>query len=272
MTRELHELERNEHRVLGAIEVVDGTSGARVTQALQVSGGEARIVRNRSGLYVVWGWSVLADHAGVFARPPAEPGIGSQELVLTLRDPAGAYLPRSAVMALPRNPAPDPASRAHPDSLFRPLQVRMYRSTAAPLQGNWSRLDVNVAAAAGGDALGGALVEVRDSGGDVLARGLTDWRGEAVVPVAGVPITTWSDDENAVVVSEVAATVHAFFVPALGTRTPAEDVHRGRAPAAVLPPDPDRTAAHAQVLSAQPVPIQLAARRARVVALAIAFP
>lgn len=275
MTRVLHELERSEQRVLGAVEFVDATSGARIREGLRMqqavgNAGRARIVRNRSGLHVVWSLADLAAHAGAFLAPPASPALGSVELPLQVSDPAGQYLARSFSLQLPRDA--DPRHANNTDSLFRPQRVELYRSAAAPVGANWARLDVRVTEAASGDALGGTLVEVRDTSDRVLARGLTDWRGEAVVPVAGVPVTTWSDDGGAVVVSETAATVHALHVSALGSRTPAADVHAGKLPRTLPCPDPDAFAAHPQRRSATPQTIALAARRSRAVALSITLP
>jgi len=88
------------------------------------------------------------------------------------------------------------------------------------------------------DALGGALLRVV-SNGRVLARGLTDWRGEALVPVAGVPVTTWSDDPTAVIVTEIAASLEAVFDPAAGQRTPEAMVLAGATDVAQPVVDPD---------------------------------
>lgn len=240
--RALRELERVEWRVLGALRPVDGVTGMALgssAASLQVEGEGARIVRNRSGLFVIHAWSVLADHAASFAQPPALPAPGSESLAVTIRDLSGRYLPRQAAIALPRDPDPE-ADAA--DSLFSAVDVRLYPSPAADLGTNWCALRVSVSANVGGnpvgDALGGALLRVV-SGATVLARGLTDWRGEGLVPVAGVPVTTWSEDEDAVVVSTIAATVHVFFDPALGTRTPQSTVAAGRVPARLPLVDPD---------------------------------
>jgi hypothetical protein len=113
---------------------------------------------------------------------------------------------------------------------------------------------------------------VRGAGNVLLARGLTDWRGEALVPVAGVPITTWGADDGDVVVTEIAATVQAIHVAALGTRTPAAQVAAGRAPAALPCPDPDVLGSHPQRVAAAPQPVALAARRGARVALTLNLP
>lgn len=274
MTRELLELQRDEHRVLAAVEFIDATSGARIAQPLRVAPADpatpaGRFIRNRGGLLVLWSHPALAAHAASFDTPPAQPALGSVALALRVADPAGRYQPRAFTLALPRDP--DPAHAAQAGSLFRPLQVELFRSAAAPLVGNWTPLHVRVAES-GGDLLGGALVEVRGAGNELLARGTTDWRGEALLPVAGLPITTWGADDGDVVVTETAATVHAFHVAALGTRTPAAQVAAGRASAAPPCPDPDVLGSHPQRVAATPQPVALAARRGARVALTVNLP
>ena len=93
---DLRELERCQWRVLGALRAVDGSTGLTLRAALQVSGAGARIVRNRSGLYVIHEWSRLAAHAASFDAPPDLPAPGSDVLEIVLRDPNGHYLPRRA--------------------------------------------------------------------------------------------------------------------------------------------------------------------------------
>jgi hypothetical protein len=70
--------------------------------------------------------------------------------------------------------------------------------------------------------------------------------------VVGVPITTWSEDENAVVVTAIDATLEVFFDPtAGGIRTPAVDVAAGRAPTAAPAPDPARAEANPAALQTE---------------------
>ena len=230
--REFRELERHEWRVLGALRPVDGTTGLALRSPVDISGEGARIVRNRSGLYVIHEWSRLAAHAAAFDAPPALPAPGSEVLELVLRDPVGRYLSRLASIALPRDP-----EAAGADSLFVAVDVPLYPSATADLGTNWTAVRASVTDNADGSALGGALLRIV-AAGEVLARGISDWRGEALVPVVGVPVTTWSEDEDAVVVSSIAATVEVYFDPALGTRTPIVDVRAGRQPAGVPLVDP----------------------------------
>lgn len=269
MTLVLRELERVESRVLGALRCVDATTRLAVAAPLQVSIPGARVRRNRSGLYVVVQADALAAHEAAFDAPPAAPALASVALQATVADPGGRYLPRRAAITLPRDPAP--ANAAQPDSLFRAIDVPLYPAAIAPMALNWSVLRASLGENASGDALGGALLLVR-AGGQVLARGLTDWRGEALLAVPGVPVTTWSDDPDAVVVTELAAELEWVFDPAAGTRTPLADVRAGRAPAQLPLVDPDVLEAQRATLPRATQAVALAAGRTQTLSLPLALP
>lgn len=273
----INEVERHEQRVLGALLFVDATTGVPIDTPLQLQahpapGESVSWLRNRSGAYVLREWSRLAAHAAAFAAPPPLPAVGSATLECSVADPAGDYVPRRFSTRWPRNP--DPAQRGAADSLFRAHPVELMRSARATLGANWARLSIRVAETGSDDALGGALVEVRTTGGALLGRGMTDWNGEALLPVAGVPVTTWSEGEGAVVVSETPARVVAFFLPAAGMRTPRAVADAGHA--AIPPPmplaDPDQIAADPATLASAPVELALAAGRSRAVRISIAVP
>jgi hypothetical protein len=269
VSRVFRELERVEDRVLGALRFVDATTGVPVAEPLLLEGDGVDVLRNRSGLYVIRGWDRLAAHSAAFQFPPAAPPVGSLQLDLVAHDRSGRYHSRRLSVRLPRDPRPDRAAEAQ--SLFVPVDVTMFPSPLAPVGANWVVLRASVRAAAGGDALGGALLRVL-SDGVVLARGLTDWRGEALVPVPGVPVTTWSTDPDAVVVTEIPATVEAFFDPAAGTRTPAAVIRGGAAPAALPTVNPEAIEAARAGLPQSSAAVQLAAGRALSVAMEITLP
>lgn len=252
----LRELERVEWRVLAALRPIDAVTGATIVAPLRVTAAGARIVRNRGGLYVIHEWPALATHAAAFDAPPALPAPGSLALTVSVADAAGQYLPRLARIALPRDPA-----AAGENSLFSALAIALHPAPTARLGINWCALRVSLAHRASGDALGGALLRVV-AGDAVLARGLSDWRGEALVPVAGIPVTTWSEDEDAVVVSHVAATLEAIFDPDAGTRTPLAEVRSGRPPPRLPQVDPDDIESRRALLPRAQQDISLAARGA----------
>ncbi|GAC1634779.1 MAG: hypothetical protein NVS9B10_30930 [Nevskia sp.] len=272
MSAAFAEMERIEARVLGAFLCVDAITGVPVDGLLSIAAGPARLQRNRSGCYVIRDWQAVpafADYTAAFAAAPAQPALGSQSLSLQIADPAGRYLPRLAQLALPRDP--DPAHAQNADSLFQPARIALFPSSSAATGANWSLLRVSLTEPASGDGLGGALLRVQ-ANGHVLARGLTDWRGEALVPVAGVPVTTFSEDPHAVVVSQINVTLQAVFDPATGTRTAAAEVLAGRAPAALPQVDPDALEAAAGALPAVTLALAIAARQTRRVALQLVLP
>jgi hypothetical protein len=267
--RSLRELERVEWRVLGALRFIDAPTGTPVDQPLQVEGDGAELVRNRSGLYVIRSWAPLAEHEATFETPPATPATRSLSLPIRVSDPSGAYLPIAATLSLPRDP--DPTQGDSPDSLFEPLVIAVYPAAAAAVGANWAVLHVSLAETHTGDALGGALLRVR-ANGNVLARGLTDWRGEALVPVVGVPATTFSEDANAVVISEIGVALEAGFDPAAGSRTPAADVRAGRAPADLPLVDPISLDTRFATLQRANLSLNIAARRRQSAALTLDLP
>lgn len=276
MTRTFLELERQEHRVLGAVRFVDAATSREITAPLELSAvqGQARFVRNRSGLAVLWSWSEMVAHGESFRAPPEVPPVGSVPFRLQIRDPSGRYLPREAVVDLPRNP--DPELREDPDFLFQPADVSLFRAPAAPTGTNWAVVRATVQDPTSGDRLGGALLRVI-RGGEVIARGLTDGRGDGVVAVVGIPMLTFGvgdpddeEDDGAVVVDTVSVQVEARFSPAMGTRIPAQDLQAG-APAPIPVVDPaavedDDAAPRGQV------PLTIGARRTAAVTLPVNVP
>jgi len=269
VTLVIRELEHTDTRILGALRCVDASTGAALAGPLQVRVSGARIRRNRSGLYVIVGVDALAAHEPEFDTPPADPALGSVEITATLQDPSGYYLPRTATLALPRDALP--ANAAQADSLFQPIRVAMFPASTVAAGANWSVLRVSVRDIASSDALGGALLLVT-SGADELGRGMTDWRGEALVAVPGVPVTTWSDAPDAVVVTEIAAQLEVVFDPVSGLRTPQEQVRAGSAPQTLPLVNPDALAAQRAALPHASLAVQLAAGRSQTVSFPLALP
>lgn len=264
------ELERIEQRVLGALRCVDATTGAPLGQALRIEApADARIRRNRSGLFVIHEWAPLAAHRIAFAEPPAAPAVGSLALTVTVSDPTGQYLPRRVRVDLPRDSVA--ANAELPGSLFRAITVPLFPSSAARTGPNWAALSLSLRDAGSGDALGGVLVRVV-SAGAVLARGLSDWRGEALVPVAGIPVTTWSAEPGDVVTTQIQVSVEAIADPASTTRTPQADVAAGRAPAPLPLVDPAAIETARAGLPQASALVNLAAGRPLHLSLAIPLP
>ena len=242
-----------DRRVLGAVRFLDATTLSAVTHGLRVESPDALMRPNRSGLWVIWNAKGLEPHTDAFDEPPAVPPIGSVAIALTVADLSARYLARSATISLPRDPSP--ANAQNPDSLFRPQNVRMYPAPNAWVSPGWALVRAHLTNSTTGNPLGGALVRVvRTSDQQILARGMSDARGEALVTVAGIPITTFSAGAGPALSTELDVNVSARFDPAAGAK-----------------PDPDAIESKSGLPSAS-VAQKLAAGRELIVNLAMAVP
>src|SRR5207237_1781644 len=92
---------------------------------------------------------------------------------------------------------------------------------------------------------GALILVVKTAGGVPLARGMTDARGEALVAVQGIPITTFAEhDSGSVLETEIAVFLELIFDPA-----------------APVPPDPDDLENRRGDLTLRTAPATLAAGR-----------
>ena len=187
-----------DRRVLGALRLIDHTTEALIRRPMQLTADNVRFIRNLSSFYVISAAPGLASHLTEFASPPSQPAVGSIEISVNIADKKRTYLPRLLSIDLPRNPEPADSDQA--DSLFQPVDVFMYRATNAFTNINWSVIRGSVFRLDAQDnriPIRGALLRVVRSDDDaVLARGLSDTRGELLVTVAGIPITNFSNGED----------------------------------------------------------------------------
>lgn len=186
-------IERIEQRVLGALRLIDRVTEVPVSRPLQLTSSNAAVVRNRRGYYVVTHAAGLESHTESFLQPPSLPALGNNAYNFEITDPQRRYLPRTVTLRLPRDP--DPAHIGNANSLFVPQDVAMYASGTAPLSHNWSTIRASVTQGAGHTPVRGALLRVIDAAdGTVLAGGISDENGEALVIVPGVPVTKFADE------------------------------------------------------------------------------
>ena len=247
-------LEHVDRRVLGAVRFVDGATGVTVQDALVVTAPAVRWIRNRLGWYVIADAPGLAAHTDAFLAPPPAPPLETVVVTMTVRDPSGRYLARRHTLRLPRDP--DPAHADASGSLFRPIDVALFSTPATRPPVGWAVVRASVTVAGTGAPIAGALVRVvRTSDARHLASGLTDDRGEAIVPVPGIPITTSDDGPGPVVATEIEVTLEAIVDPA------ASDV-----------PDPDDLEARRAALVVTTASAMLASRRVLVTSFAVTLP
>ncbi len=222
MTREPADM-----RVLAAVRAVDAALGAPILSRLVVTAEQVRIIRNRSGLYVIAGAPGTEAYTARFQLPvppaaPVPPPVGSVEIALSIADPSGRYLPRSATIRVPRDP--DPAHRDQAGSLWTPIDVELFPSPTRSIGDGWATLRLSIKRAGSQLGLPFAFVRVRRASDDsLLGRGLADERGEALIGIPGIPVTTWSTTPGSpVTTSTIQARVAACFDrdafdPATGT-------------------------------------------------------
>lgn len=242
-----------DRRVLGAIRFVDSATRNRVEGGLTVESPQAVLRVNRLGLWVIHEANGLEAHTKQFESQPAAPPLESIAVTLTVNDPAGRYLARRATVRLPRDP--DPAKANRPESLFRPIDIALFRAPASAASPGWAVIRAHVKNSGTGAPLGGALLRViraRDS--QVLAQGLSDSRGEAMLIVPGIPVTTFNNDGGPPLATEVNVNIQAIFDPAASGVV-----------------DPDAIDPGAGLPTAS-VSVNLAARREVAVQLAITVP
>jgi len=188
-------IELIDERVLGALQLTDHVTQAALTRPLRLTAGNASVIRNRRGYYVVTHAAGLEAHGTAFQAPPAEPGLESNSYTFTIHDPQRRYLPREVVLRLPRDP--DPAHIDNANSLFRPHDVAMYPTATAVLAHNWSSIRASVTQGVARSAVRGALLRVIDTSDDsLLASGLSDELGEALVIIPGVPVTKFANEDD----------------------------------------------------------------------------
>jgi hypothetical protein len=236
-------------RAIAALRFLDAETGQLVEAPLSVSSPGSSFVRNHRGFYVITAAPGFGAYTEAFPAPPA---VASATLSVVVADPQGRYLPRRVSVSIPR-----PLDAGAGSLGFVPVDVTLYPSPSAPVAAGSAVLRASVTDAATGRGLAGALLRVV-SGSSVLARGLTDTRGEALVPVAGIRVTSWSGGSGNVLLNEIDADVTAAFDPAsAGASGPV--------------PDPDALEAALAGLRTATASIKLASRREKAIPLPIAL-
>jgi hypothetical protein len=240
-----------DRRILGALRFVHGVTGAPLARTLVLRAPDVVWQRNHQGDYLIADAPGLPAHAATFMAPPDVPSPGSVSVTVNVTDPTGAFLPRRVQLRLPRDP--DPARVDQPDSLFRAQAVELYPASAARADHDWARLHTSVHTASGEAERFVLLRVTRTSDNHLLARAMSDARGEALVAVAGIPVTPWEEADGPVLGNDLEVRIEAVFDHALTTL-----------------PDPDDLDARAAGLATVSVVTRIAAGRAQSLALQFA--
>ncbi len=220
--------EQIEHRILGSVHFVDATTRLLILDPLVVSAQGVSWIRNRRGDYVITAVPGLEDHAATFRDPPATPALDSIAVEFAVRDPRRRYLPRRSTIRLPRNP--DPTQAAATTSLFRSIDIPLFPSPTARIELGWAVVRATIRRNGTEDGLAGALIRIlHTTDAALLASGLSDERGEALVAVPGIPITTWGESNGAVVETEIPVSLEVVFDPTVSDIPDPDDLTTKRA-------------------------------------------
>jgi hypothetical protein len=216
-----------DQRILGALRFVHGVTGTPLAREFSLTAPGVRWLRNRSGHYVMADVPGLETHTASFDAPPVLPPLGSLTLDIDIADPSGEFLPRTAQVRLPRDP--DPARADTPDSLFRAHDIALYPAPVAHADHDWARLRAAVRAPGGTPAAFALLRVVRVSDASLLARAMSDARGEALIAVAGIPVTAWDEADGPVLGTDIEVRIEAFHDPDVTDSPDPDDLEARRA-------------------------------------------
>jgi hypothetical protein len=211
-------LEHVDRRVLGALRFLDAATGRRIGAPLRIAAPGVRLALNRMGDYVIFEAPGFEAYTAAFLDPPA---VASARIEMTVEDPEGEYLPQRVAIDLPRNldrKTPEDRDRADAsDSVFRAIETPLYPAPAARVAPSWALVRATVLRQGTTETLAGALIRVLDRNNNaVMARGLSDGRGEALVAVPGIQVTNWNQapGPGPVTTHQVAVTIETIFDPA----------------------------------------------------------
>ncbi len=204
-------IERDDNRVLGAIRWVDAVTSTVVNLPLTVTCPNARFVRNLAGLSVITSAAGLEKKVAAFDSSSLAPAdvVPVQSLTFNAQvaDVTGTYLPRVFTFQLPRDEAPAPLATGgwSATSLFTPMDVALLPAPAARMAPGWAQVRVAISNAAGAPLPNALVRVVASADGTVLGRGMSDARGEALVPVPALKLFAPGLTPTQVVTSETAA-------------------------------------------------------------------
>ncbi len=205
----IREVERQERRVLGAIEFVDATTGVRIDAPLQLQRARRRPAKPSpgcatAGLTCCSEWQPLAAHAEAFLAPPARRP--SARCSSTAASRPGGRLPAARLRAWRCRATPTRRGAALPARCSRPQRVELMRSCARA-----ARRQLVAARRAGGRRRQRRRASaarwsrcVRPTAARCSPAASPTGAARRCCRWPGVPITTWSNDPGAVVVTEIA--------------------------------------------------------------------
>ena len=220
-------LDKIERRVLGAFRCVDSYSGQQVRDALLAGSTQLDIRRNASAFYVVFNGPGMSNLTTQFDVAAAWPN--SSDYDVTLRPGTRRYLPRLAKISMPRQPV----KMDQDNSSMVPQDVILYPGPVMAFPPTWAVVRLSIKKGNTDVGLPYVVAQMtRDSDKSVIATGMSDEHGEAVLAVGGVGQAANENGGGAVVAVQIDA--HLNFYGDANTLKRV-DGKQGKAPALVNP-------------------------------------
>jgi len=224
-------IESVDRRVLGAFRCIDAITGNSVVDPLRVSNTQLLIRPNRSGIYVIFDGRQFESLTTQFI--PDTPWPNPQPFEVTIKDPSLRYLSRRAQVQTPEeliatgiatiDSPPVIGSPPQAQSPFDPQRIILYPSPSAGVAPNWAVIRASVVQAGTNPPKGLPWAVLRVSlptGNNVLATGMADARGEALLAIPGLGVQPSQSSHGSVTESTVDVRVDAWFDPTVLTQPP----------------------------------------------------
>jgi len=212
-----------ERRVLGAFRCVDAVTRIQVMDPVVVQSDQLDVRRNASQMWVVFDAPGMYELTTQFEVTSAWPAARGFEV--SVRSISRRYLPRRANVNVPRKLA----AMSDPDSIMVPQDVVLYPAPTASTLPSWALLRVWVTRNNSDEGLAWAVVRVtRSSDQSLLATGMSNENGDALLAVPGLGVSASQNGGGAVSESTIDVDVAAFW----------EDPGQQKRPASWIP-DPD---------------------------------
>jgi hypothetical protein len=212
-------MENCDHRVLGGFQCFDAITNQSIVDPLKISNTQLSLRANRSGVYAIWDAPNLRQYTA-FDPPTPWPNPETPAPEITISDPSLRYLPRRATLQVPQAlPTTSPPPTTPPSFTatvgtaitYGPQPITLYRSPAAQVAPNWAVVRASVASNANPPApLPWAVLRVM-SGATIMATGVADANGEALLAVPGLGLQLSSTSGGPVTETLTTATVQVWF-------------------------------------------------------------
>jgi hypothetical protein len=194
-------LESVDRRVLGGFAFVDSITSASIAAPLSVVSQVLKIKGNRSGVYAVFDGPGFRSLTTQFIPTGTWPP--TQDFEITVSDPGGHYLARRVKIKAPQELV----------GAFAPTKLTLYPSAKATVDLNWAVVRASVTSSAGAGLPWSVVRVILKSDNSVLATGMSDDRGEALLAVAGRGYQVSDKTTDPVTETSEAVTIQAWFDP-----------------------------------------------------------